>query len=123
MMVTNLGCQVEEAVVVLVPTRDNGRLCAHRFAHWTSRVVCRQGAANTQLPDNGSTHRELEWCNMHTQEGVMWRTMIHMGRADQRCQLALELTHHRFHLAVAHLRHTGINVQFPSFMVHAPYQV
>ena len=37
--------------------------------------------------------------------------MSHMGRADQRCQLALELTHHRFHLAVAHLHHTGFNVQ------------
>jgi hypothetical protein len=41
----------------------------------------------------------------------MWRTMSDMGRADQRCQLALELTHHRFHLAVAHLHHTGFNTQ------------
>jgi hypothetical protein len=33
MMVTNLGCQVEEAVVVLVPTLNNGRLRAHHLAH------------------------------------------------------------------------------------------
>ncbi len=35
MMITNFGCQVEEAVVVLVPTLYNGRLRAHQFAHWT----------------------------------------------------------------------------------------